>query len=507
MPRYSKAFTGLAVLLGALLLTLMPAGAAEDSANYVEIPAAVEVPLAGESEPAAPAPEEAAGSDLPAGSADSMAAEVTGIQNMLDADLTEPGLALPGPQLSLAEALTRAIDDNPELAAFDYEQRAAQARRVQAGLLPNPEIQAEVSEFMGTAEMRFLRSAVTSVGVSQLVERSCKRLARCAVAEREGGVAQAELERARLDLMLAVTEAYSVALVAQQRLALSQRLERLLQQVYDLVALRVEGGKAARLELTRTEIELLNTRLERENRERELGAAMASLAAFWEGEPAEFTHVEGRLELPSEVPGVQQLQALLDQTPDAQRWDAEAELRQARLNLAAAEARPDFTISGGLARFEETDSFGFNLGISFPLRRHNRNEGSIMEAQEYLNQVDSLREADLRRQRQALTEDYARLSAAHELATAIESELLPAARESFELTELGYRYGKFTLLDVLDSQRVLIEARSAQLNALAEYQLASVRLERLVAMPLADLASGFDYSDETTINTEVDSHE
>ncbi|MCC7478893.1 TolC family protein [bacterium] len=478
-----RALCGLIAAAAVHLLSLVPAGAdADDNENYVEIPAA-QHDAGGVGGLAQQLPDPSA---VPAEPEDAAAPSADELAGPDAAALLALDYSFDGPALSLDEAVSRVLEGNPELEALEYEQRAAYGRKVQAGLLPNPEFSAELSEFMGTAEMRFLRSAVSGVGISQLIEHSCKRIARCDLAEREGQLALAELERRRLDILLEVSEAYYAALIAQQRLALAAKLEGLLTQVQEVVALKVEGGKAARLELTRSELELRNTALQRQQRERELDAAMLRLSSLWGGQGGEFSHVAGALLLPEEVPASEQLQALLDQSPDALLWDAEKELRSARLALASAEARKDYTISGGLARYEETDSFGFSLGISFPLKRRNRNEGAILEAQEYLNQVESLRQADLRRQYQALTEQYARLANAHELARSIEQDILPVALESFELTQLGYRYGKFTLLDALDAQRVLIEAQAQHLEALAEYQLASVQIERLIASPLGD---------------------
>ena len=392
---------------------------------------------------------------------------------------------LDGNAISLAEALARALTDNPELAALQREVYAAQGRQLQGSLTPSPEVEASISEFLGTAEMRWFRSAVTGVGISQQIERGQKACARMAVASQEQEVAQYEVERTRLDIMQRVTAAYTNALVAQERLLLALEKEELARLVYDVVSLLVEGGKAARLELTRVEVSRATAALEVEQVKREHATALRALASLWGAEEPDFELVEGRLSLPDEVPGVEQLRALLADSPDLARWEAQVELRRAELNLARANGVPDLTVRGGLERFEETDSFGWTVGVSMPINWRNRNQGSVVEAQEYLAQVEELRAAQRRELERELVLIYGDISSAYARAASLVQSVLPPAEETFELIELGYRYGKFDLLDVLDAQRTVIDARSQYVDALAQYQLAAVELERLVASPLA----------------------
>ncbi len=52
--------------------------------------------------------------------------------------------------ISLHDALTAALLRNPDLAAFSWEVRSREARALQAGLLPNPELAFEIENFGGT---------------------------------------------------------------------------------------------------------------------------------------------------------------------------------------------------------------------------------------------------------------------------------------------------------------------------------------------------------------------
>jgi outer membrane protein, heavy metal efflux system len=407
-----------------------------------------------------------------------------------------------GPCIALDECLRLALEANPGLAALQKEIWAADARNWQGSLKPNPEISAEISDFLGTAETRFFRGAVTGLGVSQLIERGRKRCARMQVAFEEGEVARAEIERLRLDIMLNVSRAYFAALAAQERLRVALELEQLDQQVHDVVALKVEAGKAARLELSRVDIDLAAARLAREQVERELATACKALALLWGETDPQFVSVVGELLLPVESPDQARLREKLLSNPDIALWDKELELRVAERDLAHAEGVPDLTVNGGLERFEGTDSFGFKIGVSMPLPLRNRNEGRIAETERYIEQVEDLRAAAALEAQQQLGEVCETMANALTRARALQDELLPAAQEVYELTSYGYRYGKFGMLEVLDSKRTLIEARSQFAEALAEYYLAGTLLERLIAQPQQDVADSTPTLDEAAPPTD-----
>jgi cobalt-zinc-cadmium efflux system outer membrane protein len=66
----------------------------------------------------------------------------------------------------------------------------------------------------------------------------------------------------------------------------------------------------------------------------------------------------------------------------------------------------------------------------------------------------------------------------------LREQILPAAEESFEAVNLGYRSGKFGFLEVLDTQRTLFEVRGQYVEALAAYHRAKAEVERVIGSPV-----------------------
>ena len=72
--------------------------------------------------------------------------------------------------ITLAEALARTLRGSPELAAYDYDLRAAEARILQAGLRPNPELSLNIENPTGSGPYQSADQMENTLTLSQLIE-------------------------------------------------------------------------------------------------------------------------------------------------------------------------------------------------------------------------------------------------------------------------------------------------------------------------------------------------
>src|SRR5882672_6297856 len=145
-----------------------------------------------------------------------------------------PGTSLhqePTDVLTLPQTLALALLQNPELSAFAWEVRAAEARTLQAGLRPNPELGLDVENLAGTGAFRGGRSAETTLRLSQVIELGGKRSRRLRVAALERDLAAWDYETKRLEVLTAVAQTFVEVLRAQERLRAEEELVRLAAQV------------------------------------------------------------------------------------------------------------------------------------------------------------------------------------------------------------------------------------------------------------------------------------
>lgn len=455
--------------------------------------------------------------------------------------------------ITLKDAVAWALLSNPDLAAFGWEVRAVEARAIQAHKRPNPELNLEIEEVrlgsgpgLTTQSRSFgfgleaveldlpspggmetisvprlapswglereresgarsgFREAEFTVTLSQIVELGGKRAARLREAHREHELAAWDFEAARADLLAAVASAFIEVLVAQERVELERRLERLENEHRNTIEQLVASGKMSPLEMDSAATAATLAKVRRRAAEQALATARVRLAATWASHTPRFARAEGRLEDVQSPPPVESLLSLLDQNPDVERWSAELALREARIDVARSRGVPDLKVTFGF-RTQGTESRNvrrlglgaglevgradrdwdgdrdntFVLGASLPLPVFNRNQGAVRESEHRASRAMEQRRAAEARAAASITEAHHELAQGFEAFRVLDAEVVPAARRTFEQTKVGYEKGKFGYEEVLDAERVLIEAEHRRLDALYAYHNAAIRLDRL----------------------------
>jgi outer membrane protein, heavy metal efflux system len=394
---------------------------------------------------------------------------------MTIAQAQSPG-ATQGPPLTLERALDLAGATAPSVEAASAGVRAAEAGRTVAGLRPNPTINAETENVVGTGQYEGLRSAETTVGVALPIELGGKRSARIAVADAIGTRARLDQVVAAADLRLAVTQAYVEAAAAERRVVTAREQAEIASEGLRAANVRVRAGRASPIEEQRADVLRLNAAAALERAERLAATARGNLARRI-GQPvtgpldlAWFERVEG-------VAGQQPTAAAL--TLAAARADAATAAAQVR--LARSQRIPDLTVSASARRLEQTNDVAAVFGVSIPIPLFNRGTAAVAQARAERDRADALVRAAELDAEQAVANARAEVANAAVTARTTAGPTLAAARESARIARIGYREGKFSQLDLLDAERTLSETRAAAIDALATYHDARARLERLTA--------------------------
>lgn len=438
--------------------------------------------------------------------------------------------------LELSDAVGLALQGNPALAAYSYDVRAAEARQIQAGLRPNPELSVEVEDLpigsesqsrttswtVGSSGAAFSRERESSesepevtISLSHVIELGGKRARRLDLAARDHHVAEWDYEIARANVLRDVAQAYVNVLAAQERLTLNNVLVDLSERVLDSVKARVEAGRVSPLEESKAQTALSSARVQAERSRRRLEAARTRLASQWGATETTFDTVAGSLEQVNALPDWEALTMAVEQSPDLKRWQAELDKRGAAVRLEKANAVPDLTVSAGFrtTRAADSDATGVGigsdgwsysrsqnrssddwnnsvvLGVSVPLPLFNRNQGSIREAEQLAAKASEERRAATVGLNAALHEAYETLAGAYAAILALRDGMLPLATQTFESFSEAYQQGKSGSLDVFDAQRTLFELKHQYLDALTEYHLATADVERLTGIALSTAPS------------------
>jgi cobalt-zinc-cadmium efflux system outer membrane protein len=393
-----------------------------------------------------------------------------------------PVVAAETNELTLEQAITLALEKNPELTSSSWEIRAREGRVTQAGTLPNPELSFNMDNFGGNKDLRGFDGAEYTLALTQLIELGGKRSKRALAAGIERDLARWDYEAKKLDLLSEVTKAFTDVIAEQERLKVSEELYNLAEQSLNTVSARVQAGKVSPIEETKATAELSKTRIELERAKRSLEASRKKLSAVLGNPQPFFEKAVGQLDLAADIPSSEQLAQNINKNPDVARWSTEIEQRRATLNLERANRLPDPSISIGVKRFRETETSAMVAGISFPLPIFNRNSGAVAEAESRLTKAEEEQKAALLKTHSSLTDAYAALSSSFVEATSLKTSILPGLQTAFDAIQEGYRYGKFSYLDLLDAQRSLSESKKQFIESLAAYRKAYADVERLTGI-------------------------
>jgi cobalt-zinc-cadmium efflux system outer membrane protein len=382
--------------------------------------------------------------------------------------------------LTLRDALVETLKSNPRLIGFEYDIRAAEARIMQAGLLPNPSFDAEIENFAGSGVFRGANAAETTLSLGQLIELGGKREARTNVAKSHRVMRQLEYEVEKREVLVQTTQRFIDVLKAQRRVIVNEEIVELTKQFEPTIQKRIEAGKGNPLELTKSKIAISSATIELDQAKRALLSTREKLSTQWGVLEPRFTRVQGEFEKLESVASLKQLSDRLDANPLILSHEGEHENAKALMEQARAKSKPDVKLWGGVRQHNLSDDTAVLVGVSIPLPLFDRNQGGIQAASEEQKKVEAQHTALVIQLNAELAAAYRKLSSSRAEIEVLQSEVIPGAEKAQKQVKDGFQVGLFGYLEVLDTQRTLSASRLQLIQAFSNYREALAEIEGLV---------------------------
>lgn len=402
-----------------------------------------------------------------------------------------PGAAAePSGALTLTRALQRAVAANPKLAVAARNIGIAAGKRIQAGAIPNPEISFELDNAFGTGDFRGLRSAESTLAISQLFELGGKRDARIAAGSAEVESARWQREAVRLEILSDTAVAFFNVLAGQRKVQIFDEQITSLDRLTPLLQRRVDAGASSPAEIARAHLAADLVRAERERARTALAIARRELAILMGANVVDFAHVVGDLNQVGRPAAFQTVLRGIDSNPQLIRWTAIRAQKDAELLSARLKPIPDVTVELGWKHLRETTDESakrdnaVKLQASIPIPVWDQNLGNITAALEDRAKVEAERAASKAALVLTLAKAYDTLTGAAREIEILRASALPNARRAVEGIESGYSQGRFTLLEVLDAQSAATQAALRELEALALFHTSVATIEGLTGARL-----------------------
>jgi cobalt-zinc-cadmium efflux system outer membrane protein len=379
--------------------------------------------------------------------------------------------------LNLDEAITVAVVNHPRLRAAAYEIRKAEARELQARLGPNPEFEIE-AEGLGSSEADWGETAFV---FAQEFVTAGKLDKAGKVAQAEQLQSQAAFDAVKYELIARVKAAFHAVLAAEAELAARRELADLAATLLEVAEAQYRAGAAAEPDRLRFEVTHQRARVELHSAETAVTAARRALAGTMGVEMALDMPLAGDIDqLPQLPPADEITERVLAQSSRLDAAEMGIELARRAHELAEADAWPNFVAGAGPQYSDADDEFALKVVFGIGLPVVDRNQGAIAEAlAERLHAGAELAEVRLELL-DATATAWSVYESARGTAVAYRDSILPKAERTLDLTEQGYREGKFEYLRLLDAQQVYIETRIISIQALRDLHEAAAIIEGLM---------------------------
>jgi outer membrane protein TolC len=392
----------------------------------------------------------------------------------------------------LKRFIQRALDRHPALDEARLLHEAALGQVDQARALPEPVL--GYTQAFQTTETR-VGPQFNTLSISQMFPWFGTRDRRADVARADAAVA-AEMTAVReRDIIVRVKLAYYELAYVDDALRITDEERLLLEQYERLANTRYASGQGPQQAVVKLQAEITRVLSRREGLRGQRTALAARLNALMDERPD--------TAIP-EVPPVHVPEAELDRDalvqlgrlnrPELRTIDTARARRERALDLARTISLPTFTIGASyvnvLRRRDEAgiaqppadngkNPFAVSVNLTLPIRRA-KYDAAVQQATHEIAAERSRHRTEQIALELDVEEQLARLRTLTEQTTLFERALVPQAEEALRSAEAAYATGQATVLDLLDSERVLLEVRLVLARHRADRLIAFASLERAV---------------------------
>ena len=390
----------------------------------------------------------------------------------------QPPVAEAGTRWTLAQLQEFALASQPAIAQAAAKVAALHGKWLQAGLAPNPSIGYSGEEMgdTGTAGQQggFVRQ--------QFIRGNKLGLDRAVLSE-EIDKAEQQLAAQRQRVLTDIGTSFYEVLIAQRKLELANELLGISDRAVETSQQLLQAKEIPLIGLLQTQIVARNARIVKRRAENEKTAVWRRLTSVLGHPDMRPQQLEGELELElvaNELHWNDQLARLLAESPEIAI--AATELSRARwaLDRAHAEVIPDLSVQVVVQHGNVTGDTIASVQVQVPAPLWNKNQGGIEQARSEITAADrniNRVELDLR---QRLAAAFQRYSDARYQVTEFSEEVLPKAKQTFDLVTRGYEQGEVGYLDLLTAQRTYFQTSLSYIDAVRDLWRAVIHIDGLL---------------------------
>jgi outer membrane protein, heavy metal efflux system len=372
-----------------------------------------------------------------------------------------------------------ALQNNPTFRQSAANIQAAEGRKKQSGLYPNPTVgyqgeQIRGGSFHGGEQGFFVQQDIVLGGKLGLNRK---------IFDQELKQAETEAEEQKLRVVTNVRMSYIQALAAQQTLELRHNLSKLADDAVETSHQLANVGQADAPDVLESEVEAQQAQLAVTMAEQNQQRVWKALAAVVGNPRLPLMNLEGRLEDTLPVNADELVEKIVTESPAVRIAELGVKRAEAALARAKREPIPDLQLRAGMQQNGELLSDGrsvglqgfADVGVRIPI--FNRNQGNIAtakaDAERARREVERVKLV-LRERSASVVQSYTFSQAAVDR---YKSQMIPRAQKAYEMYTKKYREMAAAYPQVLIAQRTLMQLEVSYTTALETFATSSLSLQ------------------------------
>jgi cobalt-zinc-cadmium efflux system outer membrane protein len=396
-----------------------------------------------------------------------------------------------GPLNSLADLLTEAEQNNPQIRAARQGWEAAKQVPSQVSTLPDPQFtvqQVNVGSprpFAGYTNSDF---AYFGLGVSQDFPYPGKLRLKGEIAKRDAGVMQQQHESVLRSILAGVKSAYFQLAYLSKTLGILESDGDLLQQVEKAADARYRSGMGNQQDLLQAQLE--QTKLLREITMHHLEVAEVQAQIKQLLNRSQSSPDIETVEL-TDTPLPNTFEELLSATkvrnPQISGAEKMVEKQKLQVDLAHKDFYPDFNVQYMWQRTDPTQFRAYymlSVGVRVPIYRSRKQRPELAQAEAELNRSRSESEVQSQQVAFELRTEYETAQKTAELLNIYREGLLPLARAGFQAGIAAYQNNRQDFQALLASFLDVLHLDEEYWKSIAERETALAQLEQLTGLSL-----------------------
>jgi cobalt-zinc-cadmium efflux system outer membrane protein len=383
--------------------------------------------------------------------------------------------------MTLEELQQMALQNNPTFAQSAANIQAAEGRKKQSGLYPNPTVGYQGEQIRGGS----FHGGEQGFFVQQDIVLSGRLGLNRTIFDQELKQAETEAEEQKVRVVTNVRMLYIQALAAQQTLELRQHLSKLADDAVQTSHQLANVGQADAPDVLESEVEAQQAQLAITIAEQNQQRVWKALSAVVGTPRLPLTRVEGKLDDTPPVNADELVEKIINDSPAVRIAELGVKRAEATLARAKRESIPDLQIRGGMQQNGELLSEpngravglqGFaDVGVRIPI--FNRNQGNVATAKADLERAK--REVErvklvLRERAASVVQNYAFSQTAVDR---YKNQMIPRAQKAYEMYAKKYQEMASAYPQVLIAQRTLMQLEVSYIAALETFATSSVSLQ------------------------------